>query len=245
MSDPDDFDLIERYLLGKMTDAERRAFEERLDDDRELARKLRLIRTFPEMMSGPGRIEYEKNRAEAAAGPVKKREPFRFSRRRFLVWAAVAFILILVAALFSVFRGTAPGNKIGGQEEKIVIRSDSVKATVAPVKADPGVPPPQQPEKKEIGDESGNAGQPPVSLLTPADGMKFSRKEMILFSWNQKTDSLTRFYILSENNDQVVFWRGIRPGIREYKVPCSYLLPGKFYWYVGSKEVRRAFVVSE
>src|ERR1035437_5189151 len=43
--DPVDNELIERYLLGKLTDAEVRSFKIRLGADREFARKFRLIST--------------------------------------------------------------------------------------------------------------------------------------------------------------------------------------------------------
>ena len=68
---------------------------------------------------------------------------------------------------------------------------------------------------------------------------------MILFNWTQKTDSFTRFYIISELHDQVMFWRGIKPGIREYKVPGNYLFPGKYYWYIGTKEEKHTFIINE
>jgi hypothetical protein len=102
-----------------------------------------------------------------------------------------------------------------------------------------------RPERKEIAESGGNAVQKTISLLSPADGMTVPRKEVILFNWTQKTDSFTRFYIFSELNGQVVLWRGITPGKREYKVPGLYLLPGKYYWYVGSKEEMHTFTVIE
>ena len=84
-----------------------------------------------------------------------------------------------------------------------------------------------------------------IELITPADGIALGRSEDILFNWKQKTDSFTNFYIYSEVQDKMVFWRGIKPGIREYKVPVKFLRPGKFYWFVGTKDVRRTFTISE
>jgi len=237
-----DSDLIERYLLGKMTDADIRNFEARLGDDRELARKFRLIKTFPEMMSEQGRIEYEKKRAEASAQVVKKK-PFRFSKPRYIFLSVFSAIVLTGIALIFMRIGHKKENIV--QKEIVVQKTNTFKAEVATIKDTAGAALRHQPETKEIPGVAGNAVQKTISLLTPADGMKFSRKEVILFTWTQKTDSFTRFYIFSELHEQVVFWRGVRPGIREYKVPGSYLLPGKFYWYIGRKEEKRTFTIAE
>ncbi|MCX6249855.1 MAG: hypothetical protein NTX61_03790 [Bacteroidetes bacterium] len=243
---PIDNDLIERYLLGKLTDAEIRDFLIRVDDDREFARKFRLIKMFPEMMSETGRMEFEKKQAEALAVEAEKKSR-RFPKRRHLVWAFVSFIALIGIALFFIISGTdhQKGNVVG--KENIALTTKMVKPVAVPVKDSlkEKTQQPQQPEKKEIMEITGGAVQKAIDLLTPAEGVTFSKKEMILFNWIQKTDSFTRFYIFSELNDHVVLWRGIRPGTREYKVPGNTLYPGKFYWYVGTKEKRRTFIISE
>ena len=244
MNSPTDIDLIERYLLGKMTDADIRSFEARLGNDRELARKFRLITTFPEMMSDTGRLEYEKKLVEAAE-PVVKKKPFRVQRRRYFIWAAVSFTVIIAIALLLIFKESDQQKTNIVREENVVRKENIVKDTAAPVKDTPAVTPQLRPVKKEIREVAGNKGQKAIELLTPADGMKFSRKEVIMFNWTQKTDSFTRFYIISIPHDQVLYWRCVRPGIREYKVPGSYLFPGVYYWYVGRKEDKRTFIISE
>lgn len=85
----------------------------------------------------------------------------------------------------------------------------------------------------------------PIELEAPADSMIFNRNGEILFRWKQKTDSFTNFYIISEISNLRVWWRGIRPGIRELKIPAINFKPGKFYWYVGTKEVKRTLVITE
>jgi hypothetical protein len=240
MNNTTDIELIERYLLGKMTDADKRSFENRLYDDRELARKLRLIRTFPEMMSEQGRIEFEKNRVEASAKAVKKKS-FRFPKPRYILWTAFSAIALTGIALVFMWIGHRKENII---RKENVAQKENIKTEVATIKDTAGVMPRNQPEMKKI-PEVLNAVQKAIELLTPAEGMNFSGKEAILFKWIQKTDTFTRFYIVSELNDQVVFWRGIRPGVREYKVPVNYLYPGTYYWYVGRKEVKHTFTVSE
>jgi hypothetical protein len=243
MNNTTDLDLIERYLLGKMTDQEIRDFETRLDDDRELRRKLRLIRTFPEMMSEKGRIEYGKNLAKATAKVVKKK-PFRYPKRRYLLWTAVLFLLCVSVAIFFIFKGTARQDENAVQKENTVPISNS-KSEAGAVKDTAGLKPQLQPEAQETSVETIDATRKAIELLKPADGMKFTRKDIIVFDWTQKTDSFTRFFIVSELHDQVVFWRGIRLGIREYKVQGDYLYPGVYYWYVGTKEERRTFIVTE
>jgi hypothetical protein len=244
MNDATDPELIELYLLGKMTDQETRSFETRLDDDRELRRKLRLIRTFPEMMSERGRMEYEKNLAQATAKVVRKKN-FRYPNRRYLVWAAVVLFLAGAAvAIFFIFKGNGHKDENGIQNENVIPKTN-IQTESAPVKDTAGTKPQLQPEKKITSVVTLDAEQKAIELLKPADGMKFTRKDIILFDWIQKTDSFTRFYIVSELHDQVVFWRGIRLGIREYKVPGDYLYPGVYYWYVGTKDEKRTFIVTE
>jgi hypothetical protein len=245
MSNLTDNDLIERYLLGKLTREEIRRVEIRLDDDREFARKLRLLTTFPEMMSEPARLEYEKQKAEAEV-PVVKKKSFLLRKPKYLIWSGVLlFILIGIALVFFFI-------KQGHHREKVVLEENVTKKENI---VNPVVPPPKdsvavttpvtQPEKKETREITSGSGQNAIELLNPANGMKFSRKEMILFNWAQRTDSFTRLYIFSEYNDQVIFWRGIRLGIREYKVPGSYLFPGKYYWYVGTKKEMHKFIITE
>jgi hypothetical protein len=244
MNNPTDNDLIERYMLGKLTEAEIRDFEIRLGDDRELRRKLRLFKTFPEMMSEPARHEYEKILAEDAA-PVVKKKPFRFMKPLYLILVAISFVVIIGIALLFIFIGKGHQKKNVVREENVIQKADVVKSEV-PVKDTLVVAPPvPQPERKETREVTGGTGEKAIELLNPEDGTNFSRKEMILFNWTQKTDSFTRFYIFSERNDQVIFWRGIRLGIREYKVPGDYLYPGKYYWYVGTRKEKRTFIINE
>ena len=237
MSSPTDNDLIEKRILGKLTDEEIRSFETRLGDDREFARKYRLIKTFPEMMSKQGRLEYEKKLADAAV-PVVKKKFFPIRKIEYLVWGTVLVIACITIILLFILTGK-------NHRMDIAVREDTIaKTAVTTGKVEPVVKQQQQ-EKREIREVSDKAGQETIVLLNPPDGMKFSRKDTILFSWTQKTDTFTRFYIYSEIHDQVVFWRGIKPGIREYKVSGRYLYPGKFYWYVGAKETKHTFLVTE
>lgn len=80
-------------------------------------------------------------------------------------------------------------------------------------------------------------------LLTPGDGGKFSQNETLRFSWSMKTDTFTRFYLVSEPAEKVVLWKGIRPGVRGFEYPGKLLYPGKYYWYVGTKEQTRSIII--
>jgi len=250
--DPIDNDLIERYLLGKLTDAEIRSFKVRLDDDREFARKFRLFSMFPEMMSEPARIEYEKKLAEVATPVVRKKQK-RLFKPKYFIGAAVLIIIATGILLLLKFTGTGNRTQEVVKEVKSVQEPIVFKTPVAPAKdtqtikvqKDTQTVKMTQPEKKEIPEVKKGAVQKAIELFNPAEGMTFSRKDMIRFKWTQKTDSFTRFYIYSVLNDHVILWRGIPPGIREYKVPGNTLNPGKFYWYVGTKEKKRSFIVSE
>jgi hypothetical protein len=243
--DPSDNELIEQYLLGKMTEEEVHDFLVRVENDREFARKLRLLKTFPEMMSEPARREYEKQQAEAATPLVIKRS-HHFPRSRFIVWASVVAVVIAGIALFLIYHKTGSGTNDVAGEDKAVQQLVVAKSPLVPVKDTQTRTFHQQPEEMKVTlDVNRGTGQKAIELLTPADGMTFSREDSIHFSWAQKTDTFTRFYIFSETNDQVVFWRGIRPGVREYNVPGSSIYTGKYYWFVGTREQKRSFIITE
>ena len=80
-----DIDLIERYLNGKLTSSEVYNFENRLGEDREFARKCRLLKTFPEMMREAGDIEPVKIEEKPYTHKVERKysNPFK---PIYLVW---------------------------------------------------------------------------------------------------------------------------------------------------------------
>jgi hypothetical protein len=81
-------------------------------------------------------------------------------------------------------------------------------------------------------------------LESPDDNASIYRGEEIVFRWKQSTDSFTNFFIISEANNKLAWWRGIKPGIRELSVSARNFKPGRFYWYVGNKELRRTMIIN-
>jgi hypothetical protein len=253
---PTDKELIERYLLGKLTEAEIHDFLVRVEEDREFARKFRLLKTFPEMMSEAGRKELEKKQAETLIQAVKKKSS-RFRGRWIITLAAVSLAVLIAILLFFIFHGGDHQKEIVVSKKNMAPKPEVTKSIVIPIPVSTPFPAVsgdslkheiqklQPAEQKPTPPAGGISDHGPIRLLSPADGMKFSRKEMILFKWTMQKDTFTRFFIFSELNNRVVLWRGIRPGIREYKVEPNYLYPGKFYWYIGTKEQMRSFFISE
>jgi len=245
-TDPSDNDLIERRILGKLTEAEIRSFDARVADDREFRRKYRLITTFPEMMSNEAKLELEERKlaaARAAAPPVVEKKPLRLPKARILVWGGVSLIAVTGIVLFFIFRNTDKGDENTSVGENVVHDTNLVKPAVVPVKDTTTVK--QETVQQHPREVKPVSGQKAIALIDPAEGLNISRKETIVFKWEMKTDSFTRFYIFSQKSNQVVFWRGVRLGVREYKVPGNYFYPGKYTWYVGTKEDKRTFVISE
>jgi len=232
--DPIDNDLIEKYLLGNLSDAEVRSFEARLGDDREFARKFRLVKTFPEMMSEAGKLEYEK-KFTVVPEIVPEKKKFHLPKSGYFIWGAVFIVFIVISVFVFNHRSSFQPDPVPNEEHPA--ETTGVKTPVSP-----------EPENKTVipaVDKPVETAPEVIELITPADGIALGRSEDILFNWKQKTDSFTNFYIYSEVQDKMVFWRGIKPGIREYKVPVKFLRPGKFYWFVGTKDVRRTFTISE
>jgi hypothetical protein len=223
-----DIDLIEKYIHGKLTAAEVYHFENRLGDDREFARKYRLRKTFPEMMQETGG-EAEKEETASSALKTEREHP----NRKKPVYLALGAIAVIISGFLFFFIFT----KTNHQGEK------STEMRSVPVNNPNSGSPEKQAEKDYEHKGIESPIKKPVELATPAEGMTFSRKEDILFTWKLETDTFTNLYVFSEIRDKLVLWKGIRPGIREHKMPAHNILPGRYYWYVGNKEMRRFFII--
>jgi len=243
----EDNELIEKFLLGNLTEKEVRAFQERVENEREFRRKYRLIKTFPEMMSEEGRKELEKKQAEKIAQESGKRSRNFPKRHRIIALVAVSMVPLAFVALFFILH--LPDHQ---QKSPAVKENSSPKFNISQIKAGQSkdiqaivLKKKEQHEEILIYKADSGSSSGAISLLTPAEGKKFSMEEMLRFSWTMRTDSFTRFYIVSEGKEKIVLWRGIRLGVREYTIPGGYLYPGKFYWFVGTKEHKRTFIISE
>ena len=239
-TDTEDIALIERYLAGKLTPAEVFNFEYRLDDDREFARKFRLIKSFPGLMKEADAAATEPSVA-AVPIPEKVRDHNVPFKAVYLLWGALIVISVSVLIFFIIIKtnrsrgdeevqGTLPVN------EPSAISKGQTTNTISREQPADTISGEQKPESKM---------KKPVELKTPDDGMAFNRIGDILFRWELETDTFTNIYIYEEAGDQLIWWRGIKPGIREHKVPAIYFPPGRFYWYVGTKEVKRTFIIQE
>ena len=243
---PTDNELIESFLLDKLSEKEIRTFKQRLENDREFKRKYNLIRTFPEMMSEEGKKEFKKKQAETLEKESDKKHN-HFPKRKVFIWSLFLLVIIAGIGLFFIIQKGIQQNEDPGENESADEKVIAPQTTPSLVKAQKNdtVKKKEIPGLKQAGDRGDTNLLKPVSLLTPPDGKQFSMEEMLNFSWTMKTDSFTRFYIIAEGREKVILWRGIRPGIREYTIPGGYLYPGKFYWYVGTKELKRTFTVTK
>jgi len=226
-----DIDLIERYINGKLTSSEVYNFENRLGEDREFARKYRLRKTFPEMMNEAGDTEPVKTEVKPLTRKIE-RKPSNRLKPVYLAWGAIGVITLCMLIFFIAMKTTQPVEK-------------PETAGSVPLNDSNTIPRVNQPGRiidRKVFDSD---VKKPIELEAPDDGMTFGRKEEILFRWKQETDSFTNFYVFSEIHDKRVWWRGIKPGIREYKVVAINFLPGRFYWYVGTNKEKRTFIIGE
>ena len=242
-----DNELIELFLLGKMSDKEIRKFKERVENDREFRRKYRLLKTFPEMMSEEGRRELEQKQAETIAKESEKRSGNSPKKYRMVALVSVSVVALAGVALFFILRKPDPQQGNSAPKENSSPKYKTTETKAAPVKDTQAIVlnKRENPAETVIQKPDSGTSSEAIRLLTPDEGKKFSREEMLRFSWIMKTDSFTRFFIVAEGKEKVVLWRGIRPGIREYTVPGGYLYPGKFYWYIGTREKKKTFIVTE
>jgi hypothetical protein len=243
---PTDNQLIELFLLGKLTDPEIRKYKDRLENDREFRRKHRLIKTFPEMMSEEGKKEFEIQQSVTLVQKSKKKS-VNIPQKKFLIWTTISIPVLIGVSLFFIFYGAHNKKELDSYKRNSTPDINISKSKPIPVK-DVNKDTTHKPEPTELAmiqKADSEAHSRAIELILPADGKKFARAEILNFRWNMKTDSFTRFYIISEKLNKVVLWKGIRPGIREHTVQGNYLYPGKFFWYVGTKDQKRTFTVGE
>ena len=226
-TDQADIDLIERHLSGQLSHAEVVDFEIRLGEDHEFARKFRLRKTFPSLFKAEGPDEIAMA-VEDAPQPRIRKKRVRSKKTRSLL---LGVIILLLAGILSYFLFVKINQPLQPAAEPL---QSHVPAT-------PTARIPEQP----IARESELNVSKPIVLEAPAEGMIFNRSEEMLFRWKMATDTFTNFYLISEANNKLAWWRGIRPGTRECIIPANKLFPGKFYWYVGTKEFSRTVVVSQ
>ena len=224
-----DLERIESYLNGSMTPAEMREFEYALEDDRELARKFRLRQSFPSIFHAEGEDEIIISITDTPEQNFGRKK--RHSNTSYFVWIALFLVFAGLVIVFLFL--TKNGNGKETREKDLTATDTSREITI------------QQKPETRVQPEKIMPVSLPVELLSPADSMVVSRGEELIFRWKIQNDTFTNFYIISEPGHKLAWWRGIRPGISEYKVEARNFRPGKFYWYVGDKKVRRTLIVKE
>jgi len=242
-----DLELIERFISGKLSPAELENFETRMEEDHEFARKLRLRKTFPSLFKAEGQDEIAMSVTATPAEKPKKKKA-HFSKSRYFILGGIILLLALVLVYFLFFWTVSSDREVAGRKAivRTVEKSTEKGNTPAPVKTvDQAQIQVKAAEQAKTPVKPGVNVHDPIVLLSPADNMTVKRGEEVLFTWKQSTDSFTNFYIISESGNKLAWWRGIRPGIREIKVPAMNFKPGRFYWYVGTREARRTITISE
>lgn len=241
-TDKSDLDLIERYLNGSLSAHEIDLVERRIEGDREFARKLRLRKTFPHVMK-PG----EEGTADEP-GLQDFSWEFDLKPRRNIHWKGILLLTLLVipAILFTYFYVTDPPEAADEPKEvSIDPAHDPVTALpVADTSEPSGIIQLSQTSHTQI-DNNINASTEPFILVSPNDGALIDRTTEISFRWQQIPDSITHIYIISESTQSIIWWRAVKSGVREFRVPAHHFRAGKYRWYVGIKKNMRRFTISE
>ena len=252
-----DIELIERFISDKLTQTELEDFETRLEEDHEFARKFRLRKTFPSLFKAEGQDEIAMSATATPAEKPKKKKAHSL-KTRYLVLGGTILLLAMALVYFLFFWRVSPDREVAGR--KIIVttveKTKEKGNNPAPVKvaeqAQIQVKVAEQAQiPVKVAEQAKTLVKPAVNvrnsiiLVSPPDNMTVKRGEEVVFTWRQATDSFTNFFIISEASNKLAWWRGIRPGIREIKVPAMNFKPGRFYWYVGTREVRRTIIIKE
>jgi len=238
-----DIDLIENFLSGKLSNAEMMNFETRVEEDHEFARKLRLRKAFPSLFNAAGEDEINQQVPDISE-VIKSKTKEKLLKTRYIVWSIIIVLIAVTLVYFIIIRSNRSGQEITGHEPSVKNVEQTFNQKPVALTMTPALSETQLVETKVL-HETKPAVHRSVELITPADSMVINRGSEIFFRWRQETDSFTRICIVSDISDKIIWWRGIAPGIREYNIPANNFRPGKFFWYVGTSEVKRAIIIRE
>jgi len=223
-----DIDLIEQYLDGKLNPGEIRKFNLRLEDDREFARKFRVRQAFPELLKDSSTFKQQQtkllqNEQDQLTKKTRIKPLWLFRGACSIV---VIGLIICILLFFS-------------QDGTRMVTGKNPSLSGVPAVKKPAI----QPSNKNIQKPVPAISVKAIELVAPDNGAMVNRKEEIRFTWIQATDSLTCFYICTKNSEKPIFWRGIKRGIREYRLKPLTLRPGNYFWYVGNPEFKSSLII--
>jgi hypothetical protein len=234
-----DLEMIEQYLHGTLDPAVLAEFEYRLENDHELARKLRLRKVFPSLFNAEGEDLIKQELTENPGEKIITTHS-ALSAGKILFWITILLVLAGLSGYLFYFMKNQPEKKEAPLVNTPVVSKDT--GINRPTGSQPELP--EQEAAEPATQLKDNIYEDPVVLEIPDDSAIFSRREEILFRWRLETDTFTNFFIISLADGKMVWWKGIRPGIREYKVSTSNFRPGRYYWYVGTRDTRRIIEIS-
>ena len=90
-------DKIERHLLGRMTEEEKKAFEAEMEADEELKKQYLLAKALKQEANGHARQEEKPGQGNAGS---EKERPVSSSSKRKWMYAAVGMAAAVLAAFF-------------------------------------------------------------------------------------------------------------------------------------------------
>lgn len=224
--------LIESYILGKLSEADERKFLVRLEDDREFARKFRLIKNFPEMMSDEGRQELEALLLQSLT--EEKHSPdHHYSKKKMITWSVAGLVLILISVSVFIFTRRSP-------DQQVVIKPAEKLKTSRDVSAKKPASAPKQvtPVASKDIDVQDNTG-----LILPENGSELQRTGFIRFQWAMKIDTFSKFFVVSKSTGNIALWRGIRPGQQSIDIEAGKLYPGVYSWFLGTNSHQSSFSI--
>ena len=241
----EDIDFIERQLSGQLSQEELIDFETRIEEDREFARKYRLRKSFPSLFNATGDDMITQAVQEIQEENLREKRDLRV-KALYLLLGIMLIVAVVVGILL--FTGVISLRETKTIQETVAPAPVKPPVQKPAVKAQPPLQAPvtQKQEEQPSGEQAAiqNSGQSLV-LESPPEGKIFSRYEEIVFQWKIDADTFTRLCVVSDISDRVIWWRGIIPGIQEYKVPANTFKAGTFRWYVGTNRIKRTFIIKE
>jgi hypothetical protein len=232
MKTMDTNELIEKYILNKMTPSERKGFEVRLKNDGSLAKELALNRKVIE-----GIRQYAKEESMIASFRERYDKEQQEKVRKFVIVRIAATVLLLVAAGWLVVHLVSqklPEKSVTVKENKpIKVQALNKPDTVGINKkllAENKLGSFRELKRFETLANQEYRSEDAVNVISPKKARKLAPNENIIFNWQSVTNQLS--LVIFDNQGIEIFRKKVSP-------PFNYkenLPEGLYYWQLENEE---------
>jgi len=210
-----DLGELEVYLEGALSEAEKRQFEEKMEDNKALKDEyLNRLRT-KQIWIEANEFTEEKEKIKLILSDENK------SNNQQILWQSIAAAAVLILMVGSYFY--LNHNNTNSSDPQIADKKTENTLLV----------------DKPISYAKLKT-YTKLELLSPINHQEISQDQAVLFKWRglDKKDSLSVF-----NNNEVVFKHLLKPMDSTFTLPAHKLITGRYYWQISDK--KETFIIGK